>query len=276
MSVNFAPPLFAALALLALPAAAQVTLPAAFPCQVFPSERSEIASPVIGVLAEVLVDRGTRVSRGQPVARLHAEVEETQVMLAQARAEADALLRSRRAKLGLADRTLGRNRDLVQQRVISAADLDQMRTDREVAALDVNAAAEALAIARHELEQARAALAIRTIRSPIDGVVTVRSLWPGEQVRDKPIMTIERIDRLHVELSLPETLYGRVRQGDRATLRFEVPGIAPVQAQVALVDPVVDAGSHTFGLRFVLDNSRLGLPAGIKCQADLAGLQLGG
>lgn len=269
----------AALALaLLLPAAAwaqpmTALPPVAFPCQVFPSERSELASPIIGVLAEVLVDLGARVTRGQVVARLHAEVEETQVTLAQARASADAALRGRRAKLGLADRTLARNRDLVAQRVISEADLDTMRTDREVASLEVNAAAEALAIARHELDQARTALAIRSIRSPIDGVVTVRTLWPGEQVRDRPIMTIERIDRLHVEVSLPEVLIGRVKPGDKATLRFEVPGLAPVEAVVALVDPGVDPGSHTFGVRFVVDNSRLLLPAGIKCQADLAGLR---
>ena len=250
-------------------AAAQDAARTEFPCQVFSAQRVELASPVIGVLATVLVDRGTRVAAGQPVAQLRAEVEQAQLNLAQARANADAQLRTRRSRLALAERTLARNRGLVNDRLISNQDLDQVQTDREIAAGEAATAAENLAIARAELEAARVALEIRTLRSPIDGIVTERSLHPGEQVRDRPVMVIENVDRLHVEVSLPASLIGRVRAGARGRLTFPGMGLDPLITPVSLIDSVVDPRSDMFGVRFVVDNRERGIPSGLKCRAEL-------
>ncbi|MBL6458518.1 efflux RND transporter periplasmic adaptor subunit [Belnapia sp. T6] len=262
-----------ALLLAAGPALAQrlpAPLPAAdFPCQVTSSRRIELASPVVGVLSDVLVERGDRVRRGQVVAQLQSEVEQAQVALAQARASSDAQLKLRRARMALADRTLSRNRPLAGERFVSEQELDQIRTERDVAAMDAASATESLVIARAELEQARAALAIRSIRSPVDGVVTDRILSGGEQVRDKPILVIEQVDRLHVEVSLPSALRTGLHVGSHARISFLLPGLDPVLAEVAVVDPVVDPRSDTFNIRFVLDNVAGRIPAGIKCRAAL-------
>jgi RND family efflux transporter MFP subunit len=242
------------------------------PCQVTSSERSELASQAPGVLAEILVDRGDHVQKGQVVARLHREVEQAQLVLAQARAGADSGLRVRRVKLALAERTLARNQDLLAKKFISEQDIDQLRSDREIAALDVATAVEALTQARAELQAAQAALAIREIRSPIDGVVTERGLNPGERVGEKPVMVIERLDRLYADVALPSSLLPQVRAGTRATLSFNLPGLPPRNAEAALVDPAVDAKSDMFSVRFVLNNADLRVPAGIKCRIDLEGV----
>lgn len=243
----------------------------AYPCQIFPSAKAEVASPVAGVLAEVLVDRGAHVVKGQPLARLRAEMEEAQVALAQARAGADAQLRARRAKLSQADRVLGRNRDLLEKKFISENEVDQMRTERDVAQQDVSSAAEALGVARLELEQAKVALSMRTIRSPIDGVVTERALSAGEQVREKPIMVIQQVDSLHAEVALPASLVRMVKIGTKARISFPVAGVDAVSASIAVLDPVIDPSSDTFTVRFVIDNKAGLIPGGIKCHADIVG-----
>lgn len=257
--------LIVALPLLAGPARAQP----AYPCQVFPSAKAEIASPVPGVLAELMVDRGAHVLKGQPIARLHAELEEAQVALAQARANGDAQLRAKRARLEQADRTLARNSDLLEKKFISANELDQMRTDREVARQEVSQASEALGVTRMELEQARVALSLRTIRSPIDGVVTERALSAGEQVRDKPIMVIQQVGVLHAEVALPASLIREVSLGTAVHISFPVAGIDPVTVVASVVDPVIDPSSDTFTVRFVIDNKAGLIPGGIKCRADI-------
>ncbi|MXP64605.1 efflux RND transporter periplasmic adaptor subunit [Roseomonas sp. M0104] len=240
-----------------------------FPCQVFSAQRVELASPVPGVLAELKVERGDRVTAGQVVAQLRTETEQAQLALAEVRAGADAQLRLRRARLSLADRTLRRNQGLQEARMISPQDLDQIRTDREVAALEVATAAENVAIAKAELEQARAALAIRTLRSPISGIITERDLQVGEQVRDKPVMVIENVDSLHVEVALPASLFGQVRKGARGRLSFPGTGLASLVAPITLIDSVVDPRSDMFGVRFDLDNRQLRIPAGLKCRAEM-------
>lgn len=252
---------------LAGPARAAV-LPDA-PCQVIASERSEVAPLVPGVLTEVLVDRGDHVNKGQVVARLYAEVERAQVASAAARASSDATLRSRRAKLGMTERTVARNKDLQAQKVISEQDYDQVRTERDVAAIEAVVASEALAQARADLDVARASLNAREIRSPIDGVVTDRAAQPGERAGEKPLMTIQRLDRLYAEVVLPATLRNRIKPGSAVQLLFDLPELAPRTVKVSLVDPVIDPRTDMFSLRLTLENVDLAVPVGIKCRIDL-------
>ncbi len=239
------------------------------PCQVTASERGELAALVPGVIAEMLVDRGARVAKGQVLARLHAEVELAQLGMARIRATADAALRQRRAKLAMMDRTVARNRDLLAKHVISEQDLDQLTTDRDIAAQDVAVAQEASAQARAELETAQAALAVREIRSPIDGVVTERGLQPGERAGEKPVLVVQKLDRLYAEAVLPAALRAGLRVGSPVRLTFDLPGLAPRSAPIDLIDPVIDPKTDMFAVRMNIANADLALPAGIKCRIDV-------
>jgi multidrug efflux pump subunit AcrA (membrane-fusion protein) len=54
-----------------------------------------------------------------------------------------------------------------------------------------------------------------------------------------------------------------------ASVTPELPDTAPVQAQVSLVDKIVDGASNTFRVRLKLPNPKHALPAGLRCKADL-------
>jgi len=124
-----------------------------------------------------------------------------------------------------------------------------------------------------ELEAARAAevLALRTIRSPFDGVVVEVLLRPGEfgaiTFKD-PIMRLAEIHPLHVEVVLPVGLYGQVRTGQSATVLPEAPVGGSYQTTVKVVDRVVDAASGTFGVRLELPNPKHTIPAGVRCRVQ--------
>lgn len=238
------------------------------PCQLTAVEHSEVSALTTGVLSEVLVDRGTRVSRGQVLARMHSEVEQAQVQSALLRANSEAALRQRRAKLAMLDRTLARNRDLLAKNVISEQDYDQLRTDREIALHDLASVQEALAEARTDLEVARAMIAVKEIRSPIDGVVTERALSAGERAGERPVVVIQRVDRLYAEVVLPVSVRAGIKPGMQVGLSFDLVGLAPRRAVVTLVDPVIDPKTDMFGIRVELDNADLVLPAGLKCRID--------
>ena len=92
--------------------------------------------------------------------------------LAEAKASGDATLKAKQAHLAFADRALKRNLPLAAENFISANEADQLKTEREVAALDAAAAAEAVTLAKRELDQARAELELHRVRSPIDGAAT--------------------------------------------------------------------------------------------------------
>jgi RND family efflux transporter MFP subunit len=266
MPRNHRPILFLAGLLAGAPARAELLADA--PCQITASERSEVSALVPGVLAEVLVERGAHVSKGQLLARLHSEVEQAQFGVARLHAAGDAALRQRRARLAMAERTLARNRDLVTQHVISEQDLDQLRTERDLAQFDVAGAEEALAQAKAEMEAARAAVEVRELRSPIDGVVTERNAEPGERAGERPVLVIQRLDRLYAEAVLPAALHPGLRPGAKARVEFAMNGAPPRIGAVSMVDPVIDPKTDMFTIRVALDNTSSVLPTGIKCRID--------
>lgn len=254
-------------AALAMTASSRAEAPQSFVCQVFASERVELASPVEGVLDAIRVDRGTIVHKGDIVATLNTTIQRVQLDLAKARASSDSQLKAKKEKYAFEARKLARNSDLVRQNLISANEIDQMKTDVAVAAMEVATVEEALAIAKLEYEKAKTELDIRSIRSPIDGIVTERRLDAGELVRDKPIMVIAKTDPLHAEVSLPVAYFGLIRPGlTKGEITFIVPGRPSRSILAGLVDRFIDPASDTFGVRFILPNPENEIPAGTKCQ----------
>lgn len=212
----------------------------ALECLVEPSLVANVGSPVDGVLEQVLVDRGDRVRKGDVVARLQSGVEAAAVKLSEARVE----FGRRRAE---------RNEALFQKQLISAQERDELVTE--------------VKLREEELKKDQEALRLRTIVSPLDGVVIERRLAPGEFIRtDKSVvLRLARIDPLHVEVVAPARLFGSVRVGmtGRVSMAPLVPGNHT--ARVTVVDKVIDAASGTLGVRLQLPNPDNRIPAGIKC-----------
>ena len=121
-------------------------------------------------------------------------------------------------------------------------------------------------IACLELKEAEERLSLRTIKSPVNGVVAACLLGSAEYVGENPILTIARIDPLYVEVVAPVAFLGQIRLGAKATVFPEAPVGSEHTADVIVVDKVVDAASGTFGVRLKLRNKGYKLPAGLKCR----------
>lgn len=204
-----------------------------------PKEVVEYSSQVSGILEEVAVERGDWVKRGQVLARLKAGIEQAAVNVASARVE-------------FAKRKSVRNQQLYEKRLISTHDKDELDTE--------------IILGKFELQEARERLALRTIKSTVDGVVVSRTGAPGEYVGEAPFLTVAQIDPLSVELVVSDEFIGRIQEGAVAQVHIQLPERKTRTATVVIVDDVIDAASSTFGVRLELPNPDLLLPAGVKCQ----------
>ncbi len=226
-----------------------------------------MGSSVEGLLAEVAVDRGDIVERGQLVAKLESSVEEATVELARVRARSDLELRTGRARLEFQAAKFVRTQALYAKEVATAETLERTRAEKRLAELDVRKAQLNMKLAAMELKRARSILKRRTILSPIDGVIVKRSLSIGEYVYEQAqVMTVARIDPLNIEVFVPIARYGSIKIGMSAEVRPEEPVGGVYVARVTVVDQVFDAASGTFGVRLELPNPDRGLPAGLKCK----------
>ena len=116
-----------------------------------------------------------------------------------------------------------------------------------------------------ELQRTSAEVALRTIKSPVNGVVVERFMHPGEFPKQEKILKIAQIDPLRVEVYAPVAMLGKITVGSSAYVKPEAPVPGEYVAKVTVVDRVVDAASGTFGVRLELANHDLKLPAGLKC-----------
>lgn len=209
----------------------------ALDCILVPNKTIEVSSPVEGVLDRVLVERGDRVRRGQKIMQLHSEIEQAQVALAKERAF-------------FGDRTVARNDQLGE--LLSDHEKDEIFTDAQMAKL--------------ELQEIQTRLEMKTLKSPISGLVIETHREEGEFVSEEPVVTIVSIDPLYAEIVAPVSFLGQVEKGDAARLDLEYLDKQNLKATVKTVDPVIDAASGTFRIQLELPNPKARIPSGLRCQ----------
>lgn len=235
-------------------------------CLIEPSEMVAVSMPVEGLLERVTVDRGDVVEKGQVLATLESSVERATVAVARARAVMEAPIKGSQVRIDFGDRRLARTELAYKEGGLPLKELDEAETSKVLAEIGLLEARENKRLAGVELERAEAALALRTIPSPIRGVVMQRFLSPGEFAKQTPILKLAQIDPLYVEVIVPVAYLGRIAPGMVAQVMPESPVSGAYRARVIVVDRVVDAASGTFGVRLELPNPGHRLPAGLKCR----------
>ncbi|MEX6501972.1 HlyD family secretion protein [Pseudomonas zhanjiangensis] len=211
----------------------------------------QIASKYPGRLAEVTVQEGDRVVRGQALARLDSRTLEAQRAQAEAevrRAEenlaaAQATVRLRNSERLLAEQDLKRFRELFQRGHTSRQLLDQQqaRFDTAGAALQaaeaqVSAARAAIGAAQAQVAQLSSEIDDSTLRAPLDGLVQLRLAEPGEVLGagGRVLLLIDPSDQ-YMNLYLPAALAGRLTQGDEARILLDALPERALPATIAYV-----------------------------------------
>jgi len=238
-----------------------------FECVIEPQQVVKLASPIVGVIARLDVDRGDIVRQGQVVGKLEDGVEAATLALARAKATNDYTIKAAEARLQFLRRKHERLFQLYGKAASTLAAMEEADAEAKVAEQQLKEATLNKELAQLEVERAEEILNQRTLRSPVDGVVVERLLVPGEYRNEQsPVLTLAQINPLRVEVFVPTAYYGQIRIGSKAEIQPERPIGGKHAAIVTVVDHVLDAASGTFGVRLSLPNPDLNLPAGIRCK----------
>ncbi len=238
-----------------------------FDCMIEPHSVTDVSTRAEGVLEEILVKRGDIVRKDQIVAKLESSLEAIALEFASARAQMKGEVESSRATLEYMLRQRVRITELYKDNAISFNEKDKADTDVRLAETELQVALDNQRLMQIERERAARQLELRSIRSPVDGVIVEILLVPGESVEDRArqIMTIAEVDPLNVEIILPADRFGLVQVGTSAEIMPLLPGAEVRYAAVAVVDRTIDAASDTFGVQLQLENKNHSIPGGIRC-----------
>jgi RND family efflux transporter MFP subunit len=192
-----------------------------------------------GVLAELLVEEGVNVKKNQVLARLDVAALSAELEIAKAEAQLQATRKQRLVELAQSSRA-------------TTDELDKAKTD--------------FVIKEAQVRKTEAMIESRTMRSPVDGIVTEIKRDPSESVSvaNPHVLTVVQIDKLTVNLFLPPATALQFKPGGMAHLRFE-DGAPRVPATVEYISPVTDSASGTVRVKFAIDNAARQHRAGARC-----------
>ncbi|MFT7724128.1 MAG: efflux RND transporter periplasmic adaptor subunit [Roseateles sp.] len=265
-----------ALLLLSSAALAQAPKPAApaagggYDCLIEPHQRIEIRSPANALIDKVLVERGSQVKAGDTLVLLDGSVERAALAGAQQRAESEAEQRVAGARADYAREKFRRREELRRQSYITAQDRDEAQAELRVAEAELALAVDNRRLAGIEAQRLNAVVRQRQLRAPFNGIVTDRLQHPGELAftgeGSRPILKMAQTHPLRVEVVLPVGLMGQIKAGRLAEITPEAPLKGSWQAQIKVVDRVMDSASGSFGVRLELPNANGEIPAGVRCK----------
>ena len=256
-----------------------------------------------GRVAEVRVKDGDRVKAGDLLLRLEASEIEAQVAQAEAGHEvALANLEKTRAgarveqleqcRAGLqmaeagydeAERSFNNARALYEEGIVPKQQLDQAETQYIIADAQLKQAAEELKMAESgataedlkiieaqvsqaaaALQLARTQLADARIVAPISGTVSGVVLNPGEMAGPgTPVVTINKLDTMEVQVNLTEKDVNRVSTGQEVDVLVPSVSKEPLPGKIHSISPVADPRTKTYKLKATLPNEDGRLKAGM-------------
>ncbi|GAC1435066.1 MAG: efflux RND transporter periplasmic adaptor subunit [Terriglobales bacterium] len=274
----------------------------------FPLQQSAIVPKISAPVKAFHVKRGSRVHKGQVLATLEnqdlaAAAQDSRGSYDQAQATyqittaADLPQEMQKAQLDAEaakklmdaqEKIYASRQELFQQGAIPRKDLDQAGVDvtnsrnqyriaqKHLEDLQAIGKQQALKGAAGQLESAKgkylgaeAQLSYSHIRSPIDGVITDRPLYPGEMAAaGTPLLTVMDVSQVIAKAHIPQPDAALLKIGDKATI--EVPGMEkPVEGKVTVISPALDPNSTTVEVWVQAKNKGTSLKPGTSVNVSM-------
>jgi membrane fusion protein (multidrug efflux system) len=194
--------------------------------------QAPVKALVSGEVTEVLVREGEAVKTGQVLIRMDSR--EYQARLAQAQGS----LVAAQGQLAIAQQTRDNNRALLEKGFISKNAFDTGASQYQIAKANVDSAIGVRDVAQKALNDT-------IIRAPISGLISQRSVEPGEKVSiDNKLLEIVDLSEMELASAVPTADILNVKLGQEVSLKVE--GLStPIEGVVSRINPATQTGSRS-------------------------------
>ena len=225
--------------------------------------QATVSSKVTAKVVEVLIEEGTEVKEGQVLARLDTTNVDASFRLAEAELRAArTALEETRVQLHEAGLNLERAKALVEEQVVSQAELDRVQaaTDALQARLERQREEELVAESRLAVWQQQ--LEDTIIRAPFDGIITTKNAQPGEMISPVSagggftrtgIGTVVDMSSLEIEVDVNESYIHRVTPGQGVEATLDAYPDWRIPSHVIAIVPTADRDRATVRVRIGFD-----------------------
>lgn len=213
-----------------------------------------------GVATRIAVELGQTVKRGQTMAQLFSRE----------LAEAQSEFVGSQAQLEAEHKKLMRAQELVKLGAASREELEGVEASHQVHTVHVEEARQRLlllGLSESQIDEVRTGRKVSsdiTIPAPMDGVVTARSLNPGQVVMaGQELFTVTDLSTVWIDGNLLEDHFASITKGSRATATTPAYPGRTYRGVVDYIDPRVDPQTRTAKVRVVVENTDFALRLGM-------------
>lgn len=207
-------------------------------CIVRPSQDAELATALAGIVDEVAIVAGQRVSRGD-------------VLLTVKQGLARASLDLAATRERFAARALKRNKSLIEEGLLADSEVDRLQSE--------------LAVATLERQKITVEVEHLTLRAPFDGVVAEVLISAGEYTGERPVIRLINTDQLKLSLTAKQVSFSTLKPGAEITMAV----FGEQQLVIARVierAPMLEAASASFVASALFDNRNRLIVPGVACR----------
>jgi membrane fusion protein, multidrug efflux system len=218
--------------------------------------QASVKARVGGDVREVLVREGEAVKAGQVLARM--DVRDYQSRVDQAR----GALQAARGQMEIAAKARDNNQALLDKGFISRNAFDNAQSQYSIARANVESAQAAHEVARKALDDT-------VIRAPIAGLISSRTVQPGEKVSpDNRLLEVVDLSQMELEAAVPASEITRVSLDQDVQVKVQGADKS-FSGKVARINPSTQAGSRSILVYIRISNPEGALRAGMFGEAQL-------
>ena len=228
---------------------------------------AEVRSEYTGIVTDVYVTEWVKVKKGDPLAKL--DTREIEVALQRTLAAVEV------AKANVLQLEVGENRanreyeravKLKEEGLITQQALDDARTEKLAAAARIEAAKAQIRLAAEEVKQVQTRLTKTLLRSPMDGMVSLRNVNVGDFVGEmgaKPMFRIVDNRVLDLTVTVPSGEMASLRPGQLITFSTDALPGKTFMGKVMFLNPIVNEADRSIRVVAEVDNGNEQLKSGL-------------
>jgi RND family efflux transporter MFP subunit len=222
-----------------------------------------VSSKITGKVAEILVEEGMKVEKGQILAKLDASNVQAGLHLAEAQLASSKMnLAETEPMVKYTEAEWHRLTGLENTKAVSKTDRDKAEAEFESQKAKLERQKADVTVAERQVDDWKQQLDDTIIRAPFTGVVTTKDSQPGEMISPMSaggsftrtgICTLVDMGSLEIEVDVGESFINRVKEGQAVVATLDAYSDWKIPCKVIAIIPTADRQKATVKVRVAFE-----------------------
>lgn len=240
-----------------------------------PVDYGIISSKISGRVAQVLVENGKPVSKGDPLVLLDDQDIQNQLKAAKNQlVVSEATFQKVQTNLDTTQLNYNRTKALLDQGAVSQASFDTVEAALKIAKSDLDSTKAGIESVKINIDTLNDQLGNTIIRAPIDGIVDERNVYEGQylsiQGGSTVLAKVKDISAVNAVIQVEQSDLSHIKLGQKASVVLDGNLSSPFEGVVKIIDVAANPTSRAFNCKIEVLNENQSLRPGVVAKVEIS------